>query len=126
MGSTTATVTTERWVIGTDKKPKFNIVDKTAQTNIALSVFSGYGIILYDPNGNEAGRFGTGLTGFSIDEISSVDSYTFEVALDKSLNMIEGYWRYHVCARWTDADFDDSDYETMNDDREILYYSVEA
>lgn len=126
MGSTTTTVTTERWVIGADKKPKFNIVDKTAKTNIALSVFSGYGIILYDPDGNEAGRYGIGITGFSSTEVSSVDSYTFQVALDKAINDLAGYWRYHVVAVWADAHFDDDDYETLNDDREILYYSVEA
>lgn len=127
MGSTTliASSSIERWVIGADKKPKFTIKDKTGGTNIALSVFSGYGVIIYDPDGIEAGKFGINLTGYSSDEISSVDAYTFEVALDKSLNETVGLWKYRIHAVWSDSDFEDNTYETYNDSRENLYYSVE-
>lgn len=125
MATTVGVNSLEKWVIGADKKPKFTIKDKTAGTNIALSVFSGYGVIIYDPDGNIAGQYGVNLTGYSSAEVSSVDVYTFQVALDKSLNTIAGTWKYHIYAVWSDSAFDDTDYDTYNDTRESLYYSVE-
>lgn len=123
--ATTAINDIEKWVQGADKKPKFCIKDKTAGTAIPLSLFTAYGVIVFNPIGVEVGRYGTtGMSGFSTGEISAVNATSFEVALDNSLNTMEGIFEYRVCAKWADADFTDSDYETFSDDREPLYLSV--
>lgn len=126
MGSTTLTAagTIERWVIGADKKPKFTIRDKTDSTDIALSVFSGYGIIVFDPEGLEAGRYGYNIAGYSPIEVSNIDAFTFQVVLDKSINTKAGLWKYRIHVVWDDTDFSDDNYEAFNDIREPLYFSV--
>lgn len=49
----------EKWVIGSDKKPQFQIFDEPAEgatgeaEAINLALFSGYGVIIYGPNGDE-------------------------------------------------------------------------
>jgi hypothetical protein len=62
--ATTSINTTEKWVIGADKKPQFKVVEKTSGDDLALSLFSGYGIIVWDPNDLELGRWGVNITGF--------------------------------------------------------------
>ena len=123
--ATCSSSTLEKWVIGADKKPKFVIKNKTLTANIALSVFSGYGVIIYYPEGSEMGRFGINLAGFSNTEVHLVDAYTFEIALDKSLNTQTGTYKYRIYTVWADSAFADSGYDAFNDDREELYDSVE-
>jgi hypothetical protein len=122
--ATTTINTTEKWVIGADKKPQFKLEDKSTGDDILLSSLSGYGIILWDPNDLEVGRYGVNITGFTSTEVSTVDTYTFEVALDKALNHVEGVYKYRVCAIWVDADFVDATFDAYNDNRETLYNSV--
>jgi hypothetical protein len=123
--ATTAINDIEKWVQGADKKPKFCIKDVTSSAAVALSLFTAYGVIIFNPMGDEVGRYGTtGMTGFSTGEISAVNATSFEVALDNSLNTMEGIYEYRVCAKWADGDFTDTDYETFSDDREPLYLSV--
>lgn len=117
--------TLEKWVQGADKKPKFVIKNKTLTANIALSVFSGYGVIIYYPEGSEMGRFGNNLAGFIDTNVNIVDAYTFEIALDKGLNTQSGTYKYRIYVVWADSAFADLGYETYNDDREELYDSVE-
>jgi hypothetical protein len=125
-GSAGTLINVENWVIGSDKKPQFKILEKSTNDPLLLSLFSGYGIIVWDPEGTEVGRYGYNLTGFSDDEVSTVDTYTFEVALDHSLNGIVGLWKYRIYLRWTDADFTDMYQGTYNDSslRLNLYNSV--
>lgn len=114
----------ERWVIGSDKKPKFQFKDKSDSTIIALSTFVGYGVIVFNPLNSEVGRYGTGLAGFSTGEIAVASTGEFEVTLDKSLNTMAGIYSYRLVGSWTDSDFADGDYDVMTDNREPLYLSV--
>jgi hypothetical protein len=125
-GSAGTLINVENWVIGSDKKPQFKILEKSTEAAILLSLFSGYGIIVWDPEGTEVGRFGYNLTGFSAAEVSTVDTYTFEVALDHALNGIIGVFKYRLFLKWTDADFVDLYQGTYNDSasRLNLYNSV--
>jgi hypothetical protein len=122
--ATTTVNTTEKWVIGADKKPQFQIIERSTEDEILLSAFSGYGIIVWDPNDQELGRWGKDITGFTEDGVSEVDNYTFQVALDKSLNITEGVYKYRICAIWSDSDFVDATFDAYNDNRENLYNSV--
>ena len=124
--ATTAINDIEKWVQGADKKPKFAIYDSTLTTPIALSLFSGYGVVIFNPSGTEVGRYGTGMSGYTTAEFSAVSTTSFEIALDHSLNTssTDGIWEYRVAAVWSDNDFTDSDYSTFSDDRQPLYNSV--
>lgn len=123
--ATTNINTAEKWVQGSDKKPQFKVTEKTTGEDLALSLFEGYGIIVWGPDDVEVGRYGYNISGFSDSEVSTVDAYTFEVALDKSLNTKVGTYKYRICVVWTDADFTDLTFETFNDNRTVLYNSVE-
>jgi hypothetical protein len=125
-GSAGTLINVENWVIGSDKKPQFKIYEKSTNTAILLALFTGYGIVVWDPEDNEVGRFGHGLTGFTETQCTLVDTYTFEIALDKSLNTQIGVYKYRLFASWTDADFTDTNQETYNDSsvRLNLYNSV--
>lgn len=119
----------EKWVIGSDKKPQFQIFDEPAEgatgtaEAINLALFSGYGVIVFSPGGNEAGRFGTGMEGYSTGEVSAVDETTFEVALDKSLNTAPGLISYQVAVALPDADYADGTQE-IKGEKTLLYRSV--
>lgn len=113
----------EKWVIGSDKKPQFQIFDETEDEAIPLALFSGYGVIVFSPGGNEAGRFGTGMEGYSTGEVSAVDETTFEVALDKSLNTAPGLISYQVAVAIPDADYADGTQE-IKGEKTLLYRSV--
>lgn len=123
--ATTSINTTEKWVQGSDKKPQFKVTEKTTGEDLALSLFTGYGVVIWYPDETELGRFGYNITGFSDDEVSTVDDYTFEVALDKALNTQTGVYKYRVFIVWSDADFTDLNFETYNDNKTVLYNSVE-
>jgi hypothetical protein len=116
----------EKWVQGADKKPKFAIYDYTLTTPISLSLFSGFGVIIFNPDGDEVGRYGTGMSGYSTAQFSTVSTTSFEIALDHSLNTssTDGVWEYRIAASWLDSDFTDSDYTAFSDNREPLYLSV--
>jgi hypothetical protein len=116
----------EKWVVGADKKPKFAIYDSVGTTPISLSVFNGYGVVIFDPSGSEVGRYGSGMTGFSTGEVSVVSATSFEVALDHSLNTTGtvGVWEYRVAAVWADDDFLDLDYDAFGDERNALFLST--
>lgn len=113
----------EKWVIGSDKKPQFQIFDETDDAAIPLALFSGYGVIIFSPDGGEAGKFGTGIDGYSTGEVSAVDETTFEVALDKSLNTAPGLISYQVAAALPDADYTDGNRE-IKGEKTLLYRSV--
>ena len=69
----------EKWVIGSDKKPQFQIFDETDDAAIPLALFSGYGVIIYSGDGAIAGKFGINMDGYSSGEVSVIDETTFEV-----------------------------------------------
>lgn len=113
----------EKWVIGSDKKPQFQIFDETDDAAIPLALFSGYGVIIFSPDGGEAGKFGTGIDGYSTGEVSTIDETTFEVALDKSLNTAPGLISYQVAVALPDADYTDGNQE-IKGEKTLLYRSV--
>lgn len=113
----------EKLVIGSDKKPQFQIFDEPEDEAIPLALFSGYGVIVFSPGGNEAGRFGTGMDGYSTGEVSVVDETTFKVALDKSINTGPGLVSYQVAVALPDADFTDGNQE-IKGEKTLLYRSV--
>lgn len=113
----------DRWVIGSDKIFQFTIKDYTTGEDIDLSLLSGYGVVIYKPDGTEL-KFGYNILGFSPDEVYAVDATTFEVSLDKSLNTIPGIYYFRVFALWGDVSFEDTNHEEFGKEREILYISV--
>lgn len=113
----------EKWVIGSDKKPQFQIFDETEDEAIPLALFSGYGVIIYSADGAEAGKFGVNLTGYSDTEVYVEDETTFEVALDKSLNTAPGLISYQAAVALPDADYADGTQE-IKGEKTLLYWSV--
>ena len=118
----------EKWVIGSDKKPQFQIFDEPAEgatgegEAINLALFSGYGVIIFAHDGTQS-MYGTGMDGYSTGEISAVDETTFEVALDKSINTGPGLVSYHVAVVLHDADYTDGNQE-IKGEKTLLYRSV--
>jgi len=118
----------EKWVIGSDKKPQFQIFDEPAEgatgeaEAINLALFSGYGVIIFAPDGTQS-MYGTGMDGYSTGEVSVVDETTFEVALDKSINTGPGLVSYQVAVALPDADFTDGNQE-IKGEKTPLYWSV--
>lgn len=118
----------EKWVIGSDKKPQFQIFDEPAEgatgeaEAINLALFSGYGVIIFAPDGTQS-MYGTGMDGYSTGEVSVVDETTFEVALDKSINTGPGLVSYQVAVALPDADFTDGNNE-IKGEKTLLYRSV--
>ena len=112
----------EKWVIGSDKKPQFQIFDETEDEAIPLALFSGYGVIIFAPDGTQS-MYGTGMDGYSTGEVSVVDETTFEVALDKSINTGPGLVSYQVAVALPDADFTDGNQE-IKGEKTPLYWSV--
>jgi len=112
----------EKWVIGSDKKPQFQIFDETDDAAIPLALFSGYGVIIFAPDGTQS-MYGTGMEGYSTGEISAVDETTFEVALDKSINTGPGLVSYQVAVVLHDADYTDGNQE-IKGEKTLLYRSV--
>lgn len=115
--------TLEKWVIGSDKKPRFQIEEDGTGDLIPLVYLSGYGVVFYDHYGTVIGKFGNGLTGFSSAEVNIIDENTFEIALDKSVNTLQGYVFYRLFVAWYDSDFTDDDFNSYSSDRVIIYYS---
>ena len=113
----------EKWVIGSDKKPQFQIFDETDDAAIPLALFSGYGVIIFSPDGGEAGKFGIGIDGYSTGEVSAIDETTFYVSLDKSLNTMPGLVSYQVAVVIHDADYTDGNQE-IKGEITLLYRSV--
>lgn len=113
----------DRWVMGSDKIFQFTIQDYSTGEDIELALLSGYGVVIYKPDGTEL-KFGYNITGFSSAEVYAVDATTFEVSLDKSLNTIPGIYYYRVFGVWGDASFTDTTHEEYGKEREILYISV--
>ena len=113
----------EKWVIGSDKKPQFQIFDETDDAAIPLALFSGYGVIIFSPDGGEAGKFGIGIDGYSTGEVSVIDETTFAVTIDKSLNTMPGLVSYQVAVVLHDADYTDGNQE-IKGEKTLLYRSV--
>ena len=113
----------EKGVIGSDKKPQFQIFDETDDAAIPLALFIGYWVIIFSPDGGEAGKFGIGIDGYSTGEVSAIDETTFEVALDKSLNTMPGLVSYQVAVVLHDAGFSDGNQE-IKGEKTLLYRSV--
>ena len=114
----------EKWVIGSDKKPQFQIEEEGSGDLLPLYLLSGYGVVIFAPDGSELGKFGTGLTGFDSTKVNVLDDNTFEVVLDKELNTIEGYIYYKLYAAWSDSDYDDGDFNAYTENRDVLYKSI--
>ena len=115
----------ELWVIGADKKQQFQVCEESTLEALPLALFSGYGVIIYGPDGGEIGRFGVGLDDFDATCVSVVDETTFEVAFDKSLNITPGFYKYRVHAVWPDSDFEDGDFDEFSGKKKLLFRSIE-
>lgn len=103
----------DRWVIGSDKLFQFSIQDYSTGNDLELALLTGYGVIIYKPDGTQM-KFGYNMDGFSSSEVYAVDATTFEVALDKSLNDMPGIYTYRLCAVWGDVSFSDNNHEEFS------------
>lgn len=112
----------EKWPISADKKVQFQFTEPDG-TLVPLAYLSGYGVILYAPDGKEY-KYGTGLVGFTDTQVNVIDENTFELAIPKDINTAPGYWRYRTVASWYDSDFPDNDYNEIMEDKTILYKSI--
>jgi hypothetical protein len=101
----------EPWVIGTDKKPTIYLYDNNGD-DIDIADLQGYGIIVYNSAGTIIGKYGSNIAGYDDTTIYDVEDNHFTVALDKSINTVEGYVKGRIVAIWDDLDFTDSNFES--------------